>query len=483
VSDGLTRKAFLQRSGLAALGVAGAYGLLEELAAPLARAATTAALPPEQHLVQGLRVITDNGVEVTVPPLYHQVVTAELTVGRSINALHDAKRALEQALLAIESRYAPTPTGLSVIVGWGSPYFRRYVPKVGGRSYPAYLPVDHQASATAGAPVPAFEDTVRFPSDPGSLVLEQNDICFVFSSDSLQRIATESKALFASLDGLVKLTSIRKGFVGGGFGGKTSIPKAMATKEHISGSALIPYNAQLFLGFTSTQRSALGPDRIANFETLPGFTDQWPNGYFRYGTTMHLSHLYEDVDVWYATNLFQTRVWLATDLERSANSLDESVTTLSEGPSDVQTEQLVQQFATDPDNGLVGHSASMQPVNRLQTALRDNYGVHRIKGTAIAQRGDFNTLDSPFFWTSRPRVDHLHRSPQAGLHFLAFTPTTDFFRRMRLAMDGRFPDGVKLPIPPRSPSMGLNGVLHNTHRQNYLVPPRRHRSFPLAELL
>jgi hypothetical protein len=31
--------------------------------------------------------------------------------------------------------------------------------------------------------------------------------------------------------------------------------------------------------------------------------------------------------------------------------------------------------------------------------------------------------------------------------------------------------------------MGLNGVLHNTHRQNYLVPPRRHRSFPLAELL
>jgi hypothetical protein len=483
VPDGLTRKAFLQRSGIAALGVAGVYGMLEELAAPLARAATTSAFPPEQHLVQGLRVITDNDVAVTVPPLYHQVVTAELTVGRDKKALQEAKRSLEEALQAIERVYAPTPSGLSVIVAWGTPYFRRYVPAVGGRRYPAYLPVDHQASAAAAAPVPAFEDTQRFPSDPSRLVLEENDICFVFSSDSLQRIATQSKALFDTLDGMVKLTSIRKGFVGGGFEGKTSIPKKMATQAHIPGGSLIPYNAQLFLGFTSTQRSALGPDRIANFETLPGFTDQWPNGYFRYGTTMHLSHLYEDVDVWYATNLFQTRVWLATDLERAANSLDESVTTLSEGPSDVQTEQLVEQFATDPDNGLVGHSASMQPVNRLQTPVRDNYGVHRVKGTAVAQRGDFNTLDSPFFWTSRPSVDHLHSAPQAGLHFLAFTPTTDFFRRMRLSMDGHFPDGVKLPIGPRSPSMGLNGVLHNTHRQNYLVPPRRHRSFPLAELL
>jgi len=26
-------------------------------------------------------------------------------------------------------------------------------------------------------------------------------------------------------------------------------------------------------------------------------------------------------------------------------------------------------------------------------------------------------------------------------------------------------------------------VLLTTHRQNFLVPPRRHRSFPLAELL
>ena len=30
---------------------------------------------------------------------------------------------------------------------------------------------------------------------------------------------------------------------------------------------------------------------------------------------------------------------------------------------------------------------------------------------------------------------------------------------------------------------GLNSVLTTTHRQNFLVPPRIHRSFPLVELL
>ncbi len=279
---------------------------------------------------------------------------------------------------------------------------------------------------------------MRFPSDPGSLVLEQNDICFVFSSDSLQRIAAESKALFASLDGLLKLTSIRKGFVGGGFGGKTSIPKAMATKEHIPGSALIPYNAQLFLGFTSTQRSALGPDRIANFETLPGFTDQWPNGYFRYGTTMHLSHLYEDVDVWYGTNLFQTRVWLATD-RRTLGELARRVGDDAVGGSLRRAD------------GAAGPAVRDRPRQRARRAQRVD-----ATGQPIAVRVA-RQLRGPSHQGNRDRaarrLQHARQpvlldvaavgrpSAQrtaAGLHFLAFTPTTDFFRRMRLAMDGRY---------------------------------------------
>jgi hypothetical protein len=50
-------------------------------------------------------------------------------------------------------------------------------------------------------------------------------------------------------------------------------------------------------------------------------------------------------------------------------------------------------------------------------------------------------------------------------------------------MDGRYPDGTVISIGPRSVHQGFNAVLTTTHRQNFLVPPRRHRSFPLAELL
>ena len=110
--EGLSRKAFLERSGLAALGAAGIYSILGELGAAPARAAIArASLPPEQHLMQGLRVITDNDVLVNVQPLYHQVVTATLKVDRTKKALQEAKHELEVALQAIERQFAPTPSG------------------------------------------------------------------------------------------------------------------------------------------------------------------------------------------------------------------------------------------------------------------------------------------------------------------------------------------------------------------------------------
>ena len=315
--------------------------------------------------MQGLRVIVDNDVAVLVPPLHHQVVTANLRVGRGEKELVDARHSLEAALRRIEARYPPTPAGLGVIVSWGTQYFRRYLPSLRGRSYPDYLPVDLGASRTAGTTVPAFEDVGRFPSDPSGLVLEQNEVCFVFQSDSLERITAGAQEIFRPLAGLFEITSIRKGFVGGGFEGSPSLPKTMATRAGVPAAYLIPERAELFLGFTSTQKSSLGPDRIANLETLPGFTDQWPSGYFRNGTTMHLSHLYEDLDNWYRSNDFTQRVWLATDASRAANNVFDGTLTLPEGRDDIQTEELVAQFAPDAESGLVGHSASIQPVNRL----------------------------------------------------------------------------------------------------------------------
>ena len=145
--------------------------------------------------------------------------------------------------------------------------------------------------ASADGSVFALEDALAFPSDSPGLVLEQNDVVFLFQSDRLDQVSTGLSAFMRRLDGMFELTSIRKGFVGGGFGGGRSLPKRMATAAGVPGAESIPDNAELFLGFTSTQRASLGAGRIANFESIPGLTDQWPNGYFRNGTIMHLSHM------------------------------------------------------------------------------------------------------------------------------------------------------------------------------------------------
>ena len=72
--------------------------------------------------------------------------------------------------------------------------------------------------------------------------------------------------------------------------------------------------------------------------------------------------------------------------------------------------------------------------------------------------------------------------PAAGLHFLIFNPTSDDFRRTRLAMDGVLPGRPGLGFETGSLGPGFNSILVTTHRQNFLVPPRAHRSFPLSEL-
>src|SRR5260370_23888914 len=97
---------------------------------------------------------------------------------------------------------------------------------------------------------------------------------------------------------LFKVTSIRRGFAGGGFYGKQSLPSRLALAANIPGAKSIPPHAEVFLGFTTPLQANMGPGIIANLETLPGETDQWPHRYFRQGTTRRLSHLFVDLATW-----------------------------------------------------------------------------------------------------------------------------------------------------------------------------------------
>ncbi len=329
----LTRKELVGGAAAAtALAAAGIYRLVDQLTAPPARVAA-GPLFPEQHLLDGIRVVRDNGIEVLVPPLHHQVVTATVLVGESPAELERARQELENALRRLDDRFEPTPAGLGVTVAWGLPYFDRYVPA----QAESHLPLDRRASASRGTPVLVLEEAIRFPSDPDTMLLEQNDVAVLFRSDFLDHIAEGAKALFEDLEDLFRVTSIRKGFVGGGFDGGVGLPKQMALAARIEGADLIPDGAELFLGFTSTQKAGLGPSKIANLETL-GYADLGPSGYFAQGTHMHVSHLKEDVAAWYLTFDHQRR--LDTTF-RPGLDVPPATQTVAQGPDDAQTENEV----------------------------------------------------------------------------------------------------------------------------------------------
>ena len=467
----LNRKQFVGSAAASALAAAGIYELVDTLTAPPGRPAARA-LVPEQHLLAGTRVIRQSGVEVIVPPLHHELITAQIRVGESSPELAEARDALDAALRSLDKRFEPTPAGLGTTIAWGLPYFERLVPA----QAKSHLPLDRRATATRGRPVRVLEDAIRFPSDPEDTRLEANDVAVLLRSDSLDHIATGAKALFDDLDGMFRVTSIRKGFVGGGYEGGEGLPRQMALAAGIQGADLIPEGAQLFLGFTSTQKAGLGPSRIANLETL-GYADLGPGGYFARGTHMHVSHIFEDLASWYLTFDFQDR--LDTTF-RPGLRIPKDAQTVRQDARDAQTETDVRR-----DYGRyrrIGHSGSIQPASRLERAVTGPDGTRYPKGTAVPQRADFNTLDNPFFWSEDERADAYLSEPAAGLHFVVFNPTSDDFRRTRLAMDGVLPDGTRLEFETGSVGRGFSSVLTTTHRQNFLVPPRAHRSFPLAEL-
>jgi hypothetical protein len=456
----LTRRQVIAGAAAGALGATGAYELVDRLVGSSPERSEAGPLPPEQHVLDGVRTVTDNGIHVQVPPLHHQVVTARVKVDHA--DLADAQRALRNVLTTLDREFEATPAGLGVTVAWGLPYFDRLVPA----AWRAHAPFDRRAEKTALLP------TRRFPSDPETTLLEENDVAILLRSDHLDHIAAGS--MLEGLD-VFEVTSIRKGFAGGGFEGGRSLPKQMAVAAGVPGAELIPDTAELFLGFTSTQSQGLGPRKIANFETL-GYVDL-RSGYFREGTHMHLSHINEQLDTWYQLFDFRDRV---DTVFRPGLVVADGTQTVRQAPADVATgAQISQGFRRDRT---IGHSAAIQTASRLQAAHVADDGTVYPKGTAVPHRADFNTLDNPFFWSSDPHRDGMSDQPAAGVHFVVFNPTSDDFERVRKAMDGVFPGGTRIELPPRDRGQGFNSVLQTTHRQNFLVPPRRHRAFPLAEL-
>src|SRR5215212_3178480 len=129
----LTRRQALAGAAAGAFGAAGIYELVDRLAGT-SPARATARLFEEQHLLDGVRTVDHEGVEVLVPPLHHEILTARVAVDRA--DLPDAQRTLEETLARLDADYPGSPAGLGTTVAWGLPYFTRLVPSAWSRLAP-----------------------------------------------------------------------------------------------------------------------------------------------------------------------------------------------------------------------------------------------------------------------------------------------------------------------------------------------------------
>lgn len=95
-------------------------------------------------------------------------------------------------------------------------------------------------------------------------------------------------------------------------------------------------------------------------------------------------------------------------------------------------------------------------------------------------------FDEQLLTMLRPRLtpgrDGMSSDPATNVHFVVFNPSSDDFERNGSRWTGGCPADETLNAGPRSRASGFNSILTTTHRQNVLVPPRAHRSFPLTEL-
>jgi hypothetical protein len=430
--------------------------------------------PLTQYQLPGITEELHKNVPVAVVPLWHAAVTARLAFAPDDrDTLVSAQQRLDRALAEIENVYPLQPGGIFIQVAYGAPYFRERIPtKLTDELMPrSTLP------GTEGQW--ALVDSIRFPMDPDDVLLEDNEICFHFKSDYREHVEDVLRVLFqpgeqvlngipadnAYVGDLLTVTSIRRGFAG------RDMPRRIGQRLRIPGADRIPAGAMLFMGFTSSHVHGLAAGDLPSFETLPGYTDATPDSYFAHGTAMHLSHIAIDLQRWYE---FSPKERLQRMFHPRRTETDE-ILTPDQAPATSTFKE--QRDADAAEHKLVGHNEQMQFLSRLEKETTTAYGQKLERGTVFFLRQDFDTVENPFgFWADGT----VSSEPRAGVHFFGFGPSAQHYELMRKEMDSQ---DLKAQHDLAEDNLGFTKMLVTTHRQNYLLPPRARRSFPLAELL
>jgi hypothetical protein len=491
----LSRRALLKAGG----AVGAATGLLTALDTvawkPLRHTAGAATAPSDiQHDIGAFIAPAFNfdGIQVQFGPVFTTFATATL----SRLPTKAEQTTFTNALSTIEQQYPWGPAGVITFVSYGLPYFRRLPGGVNNGSL-AFTNIPKLINATNRL---ALEEAVPSPTDVGQpgiskrkfnvpVRIESNDLLFTLRSDTAGNISD----VLAWLNGSNRLrgqniasprlpwtfTSTRVMFQ------QRAMVRNVAAQDGLYYVDRIHDQSPMWMGFFDQQTNSSGPPAITTFlgNSSAKLTNATAGSYFDNGSIQHLSHVIQDLEAFYAKEGEADTEEAETYLERvqymfrsnpppntafggdpfSNGGGKSLVNNEFRGPNDVVAS--ARGIGTPDNTPRIGHEAALQRSSRAA----DGTPIHiRMDGAG------FDRMDVPANIAGNGRSNNIPK-----LQFTIFVPSADFFATMRrnaASLDLQNQFGVD------EADNGLERFLTTTRRQNFLVPPRRHRAFPLLEL-
>ena len=445
---------------------------------------------------------------------------------------------LSEALNTIEDFYAFSPSGVIVHISYGIPYFNLLPGGMNGSLVQTYMPQlrhgqnpDGTTNALAEAvpmPTDVINGLVGGPHAPVpnitkdrfnvNLTIERNHLLFQLRSDSIGNLNDTLAWLKGSnrlngcsvssprFNGLIGFQTTRVQFV------QRGLPRQLADNNHFEYASRINPDSPMWMGFLDQQTNGAGPAAICTFagNSSAQFTNKNPGNYFGNGGIQHLSHDIEDLYQFYslpnqdprhpdgesATErimyMFRSNTTgTPTGLPTPFNASDEFknggcpafVPNAFQGPNDALLnvtnaggqfnpndpagKQQTESFTGVPR---IGHESALQRSSRAA----DGTPIHiRVDGPGLS------SLDVPAFQDFPGGNNIAAGSVQPKLEFSIFMPTAESFRLMRVNSAAQ---DLQVAHPALDPDdNGLERFITATRRQNFLIPPRNVRAFPLVE--
>lgn len=430
---------------------------------------------------------TVNGVPVRFGPVYTTFLTARLLR----TPTKADQRMLANALNTIEANYPFAAGGIFTFIAYGVPYFNRLPGGLNGGLVASAMP---RLAANHSRYV--LEEAVPSPTDVSSLnpgiskvrfnvpvQIESNDILITLRGDDYSYVADVVSWLGGSntiagrsiasprFSGLLAFTSSRAMFQ------QMGLPRFVAATHDLPFAPFIHPQSPMWMGFADQQVDGSGPAAITTFtgNASARLTTAVAGDYFDNGAIQHLSHDILDLVQFFDLDDTGTPGSDGTFTER-VQYMFRSTPPPSLGNPDQFTNGGGPSFLDNTFKGTgdaltsaqgIGTPGNEHRMGHLSTLQRSSRAAD---GTPIHIR-----MDGPGF----DAMDVPDGSSQPKLQFTVFVPSADFFATMRshqASLDLAAQYNVAVT------DNGLERFITATRRQNFLVPPRRHRAFPLLEL-